>query len=215
VIQASKVTTSRDLTLLPIGPFADPGAPTAIDARCARLSLAWPHARPLCCATGARIDVRAKIDLERLGIAIAFSQEPPLLDDRAPSGVFQRIADSTIAGQPSCAALDDDVAGGGVMGDGCSLRRRARERGLAEDRFLPLDCALFPLDVVDSTLVPSARIPDHALVAAQGEGPTLHALARARLLLRFGPEVAGAIDEAVTGFQNHTKSRAIHLKTLK
>src|SRR4051812_9223036 len=65
---------------------------TAIDARCARLSLSWNGA-PLCCARGAAIDVRKKLSILRRLHDLSWSSEGPVLDNDAPSGVIERLAE--------------------------------------------------------------------------------------------------------------------------
>jgi hypothetical protein len=177
----------------------------------------------LCCARGALIDVLAKIELQKHGIFVPWAREVPTLDDRAPSGVFERLSDAEwrdpVSGEvgAACAALDGTIAGsnGGVHGLGCSLRLHAVQAGLAEDIFLPDACALFPLDLVDSVLVPSSRIPEEALADASPTARTLWDDARPRVALRFGAEVARALDDAAKDLRDHHLKRALHLKTFK
>jgi len=199
-----------DATIVRLGPFSDPLAPTAIDSRCVRLALVWETRRPLCCAGGALVDLRTKIAIERAGIAVAFANESPMLDARAPSGVLARIADASFEGRVTCAALAETHADFGVLGDGCSLRRAAIDRGLPEERFLPEDCMFFPLELVEGVLMPSRRIPREALVKVTSERRSLYGLAQARIASRFGAEIARAIDDAV-----RTPKQPVLLKTLK
>lgn len=204
-----------ELAIVPVGPFASPGAPTTVDARCARLALAWPSPRPLCCARGADVDVRARLALRRT-VSVRWSGEGPRQDDGAPSGVVERLAEvewtrgADVA--RACAALADPSSG--VRGEGCALRAGARDAGLSEDAWLLDGCALFPLDLRDGALVPSPRIPAEALIDAGEAAPSLWDDARARVALRWGTDVARAIDEAMAQLRDH-RARHIHLKTLK
>jgi hypothetical protein len=213
------VTTGRasdGLAIVAVGPFDDPAAPTSLDARCARLSLRWPDDRPVCCARGALIDGRALLSI-RKRLPLAWSGEGPRQHDPAPSGIVERLADVAFVDEPRvqcCSALDVAVPHGGVRGDGCRIRGAARSAGEREDVWLLEGCAIFPLDLVDGALVPSARIPDEALVPIAGDTPSLWDEARARVSLRFGEGVAKAIDEGVAKLHAH-RAHGLHLKTLK
>ncbi|MEO7093491.1 MAG: hypothetical protein ABI175_09585, partial [Polyangiales bacterium] len=162
------MTTGRasdGLAIVPLGPFASPDAPTALDARCARLSLRSADERPLCCARGALVDGRARLEIVKR-LPLSWSREGPHQHDPAPSGIVERLADvpwidSTLT---CCSALDLTVPGGGVRGDGCRIRQAARDAGEREDAWLLAGCALFPLDLQDGMLVPSPRIADDAFV---------------------------------------------------
>jgi hypothetical protein len=193
---------------------APEGAPDTMDVRCVRLSLSWPTDAPLCCARGAAIDLRAKMELIRVRPDLPWSNEGPQIDGVAKSGVIDRLADRAVGERSACGALDPAIDGGGVRGDGCSIRSAARSAGHREDVWLLDGCALFPLDVVDGSLVPSPRIPDDALVAAADDGGSLWDDARARVALRFGEDFAEGIDRAVTSVRAR-RSRGLHLKTLK
>jgi hypothetical protein len=209
---------TSDVAILPLGPFsgagAIEGAPASIDARCARLAWRPRGASPVCCARGARIDGRAKLEIARRA-KLEWSDAGPIQDDTAPSGIVERLADVeiTLGGEraTACAALEDPA--GGVDGRGCALRRGAREASVREDAWLLDDCALFPLDLRDGVLVPSARIDEALLVAAE-HGPSLWDEARGRVAMRFGEEVAKAIDVAVEELRAR-RSKGIHLKTVK
>lgn len=176
---------------------APEGAPDAIDVRCARLALAWASLDPLCCATGALVDLRARLALERAGVALPWSSAPPVIDGRASSGVV-----SALATRDSCGAVGSDA----VRGEGCAIR--AHDPALLLD-----DCALFPLDVVGGTLVPSSRLPLHARVASDG-APCLWDDARARVATRFGDAYAARVDEVVRGLRARG-GRKLHLRTLR
>lgn len=185
-----------------------PGTPTGFDVRCARLGLAWDAADgPLCCARGAHVDGRHRDALRASLGDDVFSGELPGLRDGSPSGVVVRLADRRSA----CAALGD--LSGGVLGDGCRLRGAARAEGLDEDAWLLDDCALFPLDLVGGDLVPSSRIPAHALVPSEGEG-SLWSLARPRVARRFGDALADAVDAALAELAAK-HGRGVHLKTVR
>lgn len=207
-----------DLSIVPLGPFASEGAPTSIDARCARFGLSWPSERPLCCARGALIDGRARIELVAR-VTLRWSSEGPMQHGPAPSGIVERLDDVPFLEGVSCAAFDPQLAGasGGVRGDGCSIRALARSSSLREDVYLLPGCALFPLDLRDGELIPSPRIPEEALIEivdGSDANKTLWADARARVALRFGDDVAKAIDQAMDRLRTH-RARGIHLKTLK
>ncbi len=207
-------SSSDGLAIIPIGPFAAPDAPTSLDARCARLSLSWADDRPLCCARGAAIDGRARLQLVK-HLSLAWSPDGPTQHDPAPSGIVERLADEPWgAGLVCCSALDRAVVNGAVLGDGCRIRAAARSVGEREDVWLLADCALFPLDLVDGVLVPSARIPDDALVPVADGRSSLWDVARVRVAARFGDEVRAAIDDGVAKLQAH-RARGLHLKTLK
>lgn len=209
-----------DVTIVPVGPFDVEGAPTSIDARCARFG--WkpsPNAAiatdaPVCCARGALIDGRARLEIARRA-NLRWSGEWPSQLDAAPSGIVERLGDVEVIvdGQTftACAALED--ARGGVRGDACALRRLAREAGLREDAWLLDGCALFPLDMKEGELIPSPRIDESLFVEATG-APSLWDEARARVAIRFGQDVAAAIDAAVQELRAR-RSHALHLKTLK
>jgi len=209
---------TSDVAILPLGPFASEGAtegaPSSLDARCARLAWRPKGAAPVCCARGARIDGRAKLEVTKY-VKLVWSAAGPTQDDAAPSGIVERLMDVeiTLGGEraTACAALEDPS--GGVNGEGCALRRIAREAALREDAWLLDDCALFPLDLRDGVLLPSARIDEALLVDAE-HGPSLWDQARGRVALRFGEEVAKAIDVAVDQLRAR-RSKGIHLKTMK
>lgn len=187
------------------------GAPNAIDARAARLSFHPPSLAPVCCAHGAPIDVRQKLALLRLSKAPEFrwDERGPVIDERAPSGVFEYLADV-----PYCAALL--AAEGGLRGEACGLRAAARAHELREDVFLLDGCALFPLDQVGSVLTPSARLPESMLsdVADDAHAPSLWDEARARFSLRYGEPAAVIVDAAASDLRGR-RSRGLHLKTLR
>lgn len=191
------------------------GAPDQLDARCARLGLAWASDLPLCCARGAPIDARAKLALARL-VQLPWSPEGPILDGAAPSGVIERLADVTwSASDPTCCgALDRGVPGGGVRGDGCAIRAAARAHDVREDLLLLDGCALFPLEVVGGAIVPSSRIPPSALREVAPDEASLWDDARARFAIRFGDVAEGLVDAAVRDLRGH-RARALHLKTLR
>lgn len=152
-------------------PGAPVGAPTSMDARCARLALVWSGDAPLCCARGAAIDARAKMEMAG-SVRLEWAKETPVLVDAAPSGVIARLADVPWAATIGCAALDAAIAGtaGGVDGSGCKIRVAAHKSGRAQDAWLLDGCAIFPLDVVDGELVPSSRIAGESLVTLAAEG---------------------------------------------
>jgi hypothetical protein len=168
----------------------------------------WSGSEPVCCRHGAPIDVRSKLGLVKIAsLAYAWSTEGPILDNDAPSGVIERLADA-----PDCSALVDP--NGGVRGDGCGVRAASRASSLREDLFLPPGCALFPLDIIGGVLAPSPRIPNDALVEVHDGAPSLWDEGRARFAIRFGEDAARLIDAAVTELRAR-KSRGLHLKTIK
>lgn len=175
------------------------GAPESIDARAARLAFR-PNAPFVCCATGAAIDVRHKHALLARLPELSFSEEGPQIDGIAPSGVIQRLASL-----PHCAALGE--LAGGVRGDGCRIRA-------LDERFLLDGCALFPLEVIGTVLVPSERIPDEMLADAAPGEPSLWDEARPRFVARFGEPAAAIVDAAADQLRAR-KSRGLHLKTLR
>lgn len=192
------------------------GAPSAIDARAARLALSWASNDPLCCARGAPIDGRSRIELVRARPDLRWSSEGPIIDGGAPSGIVERLAEQSWGALPvlACAALDATIAGeaGGVRGDGCSIRGTARALGRPEDHFLLTGCALFPLEVVEGVLVPSPRIPEGALVEAHDL--SLWDDARARFAIRWGDAAAKIVDAAAQELRRRS-SRHLHLRTLR
>lgn len=171
---------------------------TAIDARCARLSLSWKGG-PLCCARGAAIDVRKKLSIVRSLPDLAWSNEGPVLDNDAPSGVIERLAEKNGV----CDANESDP----IRGEGCRIRA-------LDPHLLPPGCALFPLDVVDHVLVPSGRIPESALVETTDHISSLWDDARARFAVIFGDEAAKTVDKIAADLRGH-RARNLHLKTLR
>jgi len=207
-------SSSDGLAIIPIGSFGEPGAPTSLDARCARLSLSWESDHPLCCARGAAIDGRARLQLVK-HLSLAWSPEGPRQHDPAPSGIVERLADEPWGdGLSCCSALDRGIANGAVLGEGCRIRAAARSAGEREEAWLLPDCALFPLDLVDGVLVPSGRIPEDALVPVASGRSSLWDVAQGRVAARFGEEVRAAIDEGVKKLHAH-RAQGLHLKTLK
>lgn len=208
------VTRTSELTIVPLGPFDVEGAPASLDARCARLAWKPEGAAPVCCARGAMIDGRAKLEIARRA-TLRWSSEGPMQHDPAPSGIVERLADVEITpgGERAlaCAALEDPSRG--VDGEGCCIRRLAREAELQEGAWLLDDCAMFPLDVRDGVLVPSSRIDDARFVDAE-RGPSLWDAARARVAMRFGETIAKSIDVAVEELRAR-RSHGLHLKTVK
>jgi hypothetical protein len=208
------VNRSSDLAIVPLGPFAVEGAPTSMDARCARLAWRPTSDAPVCCARGAKIDGRAKLEIARRA-TMKWSDEGPVQHDPAPSGIVERFADVeiTLGGErlSACAALEEITDG--VDGRGCGVRRLAREASSREDAWLLDDCALFPLDVRDGVLVPSSRIDESLFVDAE-PGGSLWDAARARVATRFGEVVAKTIDVAIERLRAH-RSKGLHLKTVK
>lgn len=197
--------TRSDLAVVRVDGMPD-GVPDVIDARCARLAFMWSSNEPVCCRHGAPIDVRSKLGLVKLA-SFTWSNEGPVLDNDAPSGVIERFADV-----PHCAALTDP--NGGVRGEACGVRIASRANQLREDVFLLPGCALFPLDVIGGVIAPSSRIPESAFVDARDGVPSLWDEGRARFVIRFGEDAASLIDAAVRELRAR-KSRGIHLKTLR
>jgi hypothetical protein len=198
---------SSDLAVLFIDGMPE-GVPDTIDARCARLSFSWTSTDPVCCAHGAPIDVRSKIGLQKIA-SFAWAPDGPILDNDAPSGVIERLADL-----PNCAALDPNIANGGVRGDGCGVRLASRAQAIREDLYLLPACALFPLDLIGGVIAPSPRIPEHAFVDARDGAASLWDEGRARFAIRYGDGAARLIDEAVRDLRSR-RSRGIHLKTIR
>jgi len=124
---------SDDLTLVPLGPFAFEAAPTSIDARCGRLRFQPKNGQIVCCARGACIDGRARLEIVARA-SLRWSSEGPMQHDPAPSGIVERLADVRLGEVVACAALDD--VRGGVRGDACGIRRLAREANRREDEWL-------------------------------------------------------------------------------
>ncbi len=182
------------------------GAPESIDARTARLAFRAPST-PVCCARGAPTDARHRSELLRLWPELRFTGDGPRIDGIAPSGVVHQLASI-----PHCSALL--AVEGGVRGDGCGLRALALRNERPEPAFLLDGCALFPLDVVEGVLVPSARIDDALVVDAGPSEPSLWDEARARFVLRFGDAAAAIVDAAATELRAR-RSRGLHLKTLR
>ncbi len=195
------IRSSTDLAIARV-PGAGPGAPEAIDVRCARLALSWDPRRPLCCAAGAAVDLRSRLVLERAGVSLPWSDAPPAIDGRAPSGVIVSLGERAASEARVCGALAGDDP---VRGEGCAIR--AHDPALLLD-----DCALFPLDLVGGTLVPSSRIPLDAL--APSAGPCLWDDARARAATRFGESFAAQVDEIVRGLRARGGGK-LHLRTLR
>ena len=210
--------SSDGLAIVTLGAFDEPAARevTALDARCARSSLRWPDDRPCCCARGALVDGRARLQVvQRLSLEWSSG---PRQHDPAPSGIVERLADVPWTGAPAtltcCSALDVGVPRGGVRGEGCRIRAAASAAGLTDDAWLLSGCALFPLELVEGVLVPSPRIPDDALVPWTPGARSLWDDARARVVSRHGVVVADAIDEGVARLHAH-RAQGLHLKTLK
>lgn len=191
------------------------GAPEQLDARCARLAFHWDSPLPACCARGARIDARARITVVQLLPELKWSEQGPMLDGEAPSGVVERLVERAWSSHVACCdALDEASPDGGVRGDGCLLRKAARARDLREDVFLLPGCALFPLEIVGGVLVPSSRIPASALVAVAEGARSLWDEARDRFALRFGDVAEGIVDAAARTLRAH-RGRGLHLKTVR
>jgi hypothetical protein len=186
------------LTVVPLPGLSIESGIESMDARCARLALSWPGG-PLCCRRGAAIDARKKLRLVRALPDLAWSSEGPVLDNDAESGVIERLAER----EGVCSANESDP----VRGEGCRIRA-------LDPHLLPPACALFPLDIVDHALVPSSRIPESALVAADESIESLWDEARARFSVLFGEEAAKAVDVAANDLRGH-RARHLHLKTFR